>query len=259
MPSPGSVPPSPGRLIAILVIACLVPLGVGALVDVASGDGTLVMSWAGSRGPVGGAPAGDATDGEGDGVEQATPGATGGGSSRPYDFGSTSAAVGRPSTTTTAAVTTTSDTQPSSTRAPSPTTAPPRDPTTTTPPAPAPALTESVIELTNAARGKAGCPALAADERLDAAAQVHSDDMVARDYFAHTSPDGTTFVDRARAAGYPLPGGENIARGPRSPAEVVSGWMDSPGHRANILNCEFTAIGVGLHEGAWVWTQVFGF
>jgi uncharacterized protein YkwD len=86
--------------------------------------------------------------------------------------------------------------------------------------------------------------------------------MVARDFYAHASPDGSRPWDRAAAAGSVLRSiGENIACGQRSPAEVVTGWMNSPGHRANILRREFTHIGVGFAGGGRAgtyWTQVFG-
>jgi uncharacterized protein YkwD len=85
--------------------------------------------------------------------------------------------------------------------------------------------------------------------------------MAARDYFDHTSPDGKDPGDRITAAGYQWTTyGENIARGQQTPAAVMDSWMNSPGHRANILNCSFKEIGLGVHEGSggpW-WTQVFG-
>ncbi|WP_344883656.1 CAP domain-containing protein [Allokutzneria multivorans] len=112
--------------------------------------------------------------------------------------------------------------------------------------------------MVNQARAEAGCSALRIDERLANAAQRHSSDMAERNYFSHTSPDGASFDDRARAAGYPRPGGENIAKGQRSAEQVMESWMQSSGHRANILNCRFTALGVGLDTRGWVWTQVFG-
>ncbi|NIY70674.1 CAP domain-containing protein [Streptomyces malaysiensis] len=123
-------------------------------------------------------------------------------------------------------------------------------------------LTSEVIALTNAERAAAGLAPLAPDPRLAAAAQAHSDDMVARDFYSHTGPEGHQPWDRARAAGATHRGiGENIACGQRSPAEVVRGWMDSPGHRANILKPDFTHIGVGHATGSRAgtyWTQVFG-
>jgi uncharacterized protein YkwD len=140
--------------------------------------------------------------------------------------------------------------------APPTTTTAPR-PTTTTPPA---RTTEQqrVVDLVNAERAKAGCRALIVDQRLVAAAQAHSTDMAVNDYFSHTSPDGSTFADRIRAAGYPSPGAENIAKGYRSADEVMAAWMRSKGHRANILDCTLTAIGVGLDTRGSYWTQDFG-
>ncbi|MEU2717749.1 CAP domain-containing protein [Streptomyces sp. NPDC007205] len=119
-----------------------------------------------------------------------------------------------------------------------------------------------VVALTNAERGRAGLPPLAVDPLLTAAAQAHCADMVARDFYDHTCPDGSQPWDRARAAGSRRRTiGENIACGQRSPAEVVDGWMHSPGHRANILKREFGHIGVGFAGGgraAVYWAQLFG-
>ncbi|MER5295538.1 CAP domain-containing protein [Streptomyces pharetrae] len=119
-----------------------------------------------------------------------------------------------------------------------------------------------VVDLTNHERARAGLRALSVDPALTSAAQAHSADMVARDFYAHTSPDGGRPWDRAAAAGSGLRSiGENIACGQRSPAEVVTGWMNSPGHRANILEPDFTRIGVGFAGGGRAgtyWTQVFG-
>jgi uncharacterized protein YkwD/stress response protein SCP2 len=119
-----------------------------------------------------------------------------------------------------------------------------------------------VVTLTNAERATAGLPPLTADPRLTAAAQAHSDDMSARGFYSHTTPEGGQPWDRAAAAGATHRGiGENIASGQRTAAEVVSGWMTSPGHRRNILKPEFTHIGVGYAAGgrsATYWTQLFG-
>ncbi|WP_328685459.1 CAP domain-containing protein [Streptomyces sp. NBC_00343] len=119
-----------------------------------------------------------------------------------------------------------------------------------------------VVELTNAERARAGLRALAVDPLLAAAAQAHSTDMVARAFYAHTSPDGSQPWDRAAAAGSRRRTiGENIACGQRSAAEVVEGWMNSPGHRANILKPDFTHIGIGFAGGGQTgtyWTQLFG-
>jgi uncharacterized protein YkwD/stress response protein SCP2 len=119
-----------------------------------------------------------------------------------------------------------------------------------------------VIALTNTERAAAGLPPLAPDPLLTTAAQAHSADMVARAFYSHTSPDGSEPWHRAAAAGSARRTiGENIACGQRSPAEVVRGWMNSPGHRANILKPAFTHIGVGFAGGGAAgtyWTQLFG-
>ncbi|MFE7835762.1 CAP domain-containing protein [Streptomyces sp. NPDC057474] len=119
-----------------------------------------------------------------------------------------------------------------------------------------------VITLTNAERAGAGLPPLSPDPLLTNAAQAHSTDMVARAFYAHTSPDGGEPWHRAAAAGSTRRSiGENIACGQRSAAEVVLGWMNSPGHRANILKPGFTHIGIGFAGGGAAgtyWTQLFG-
>lgn len=122
-------------------------------------------------------------------------------------------------------------------------------------------LEEQVLAVTNAERAAAGCGALDMDDRLRSAARGHSQDMAARDYFSHTTPEGASPSDRARAAGWPGGAGENIAMGYRSPEAVMDGWMNSDGHRANLLNCRYTDIGVGVasdDRGRLYWTQKFG-
>ena len=118
-----------------------------------------------------------------------------------------------------------------------------------------------MVALVNAERAKAGCGPLKEDPQLRAAAQGHSDDMAKRDFFSHPNPDGADPGKRTTAAGYKWSTyGENIARGQQTPESVMDSWMKSPGHRANILNCSFKDIGVGIHEGPggpW-WTQNFG-
>ncbi|WP_369275670.1 sigma-70 family RNA polymerase sigma factor [Streptomyces sp. R11] len=133
--------------------------------------------------------------------------------------------------------------------------------TPTPPPAADPVNTpaEQVLAITNAERAKAGCSPLKLDDRLARAAQLHSEDMSANDYFDHTSLDGRSFADRATAQGHPSPGAENIAQGQSSPEAVMNAWMNSPGHRANLLNCSLATMGVGLANDDWTWTQVFGF
>ncbi|WNZ06860.1 CAP domain-containing protein [Streptomyces sp. 11x1] len=119
-----------------------------------------------------------------------------------------------------------------------------------------------VITLTNSERAGAGLPPLSPDPLLTTAAQAHSADMVARAFYSHTSPDGREPWHRAAAAGSTRRSiGENIACGQRSAAEVVRGWMNSPGHRANILKPGFTHVGIGFAGGGAAgtyWTQLFG-
>ncbi|MCX5144763.1 sigma-70 family RNA polymerase sigma factor [Streptomyces sp. NBC_00338] len=127
---------------------------------------------------------------------------------------------------------------------------------------PAPMSTAAqVVALVNKERGAAGCGPLTEDSQLTDAAQRHSDDMAARDFFEHTNPDGADPGQRVTDAGYRWSTyGENIARGQQTPASVMESWMNSPGHRANILNCDFKDIGIGIHQGPggpW-WTQDFG-
>jgi uncharacterized protein YkwD len=155
----------------------------------------------------------------------------------------------------------TTTTRPTTTR-PRPTTTttqPPAPPVTTTTEAPPPSPTDEVLTLVNQARSDNGCDPLTEDDRLTAAARGHSDDMATQGYFSHTTPSGVTFDQRERAAGYPQPGGENIAQGQTSAQQVMTDWMNSEGHRANILNCQFTAIGIGLDTDGWYWTQDFGY
>ncbi|MFJ4366306.1 CAP domain-containing protein [Streptomyces chartreusis] len=125
-----------------------------------------------------------------------------------------------------------------------------------------PRTAAEVVDLTNRERARAGLRPLAADPALSAAAQSYSADMAARAFYSHTSPEGTQPWDRAAAAGSRMRAiGENIACGQRSPAEVVEGWMNSPGHRANILKRDFTHIGIGFAGGGpagTYWTQLFG-
>lgn len=118
-----------------------------------------------------------------------------------------------------------------------------------------------VVALVNAARAEAGCQALRIDRRLRKAAYLHSRDMGRHHYFSHNSRDGGTPWDRIRAAGYTHPAAENIAAGQATPTSVMDAWMHSQGHRDNILNCSYKAIGVGLWKGGGtpVWTQDFGF
>ena len=118
-----------------------------------------------------------------------------------------------------------------------------------------------ILDLLNAERAAHELPPLAWSEEASQAAYIHSQDMHYRDFFAHVNPDGEDPGDRMVKTGveYGL-FGENIARGYESPAQVMAAWMDSPGHRANILEPRFTHVGIGIHTydsgGPW-WTQDF--
>lgn len=148
---------------------------------------------------------------------------------------------------------------------PAPATKKPAAPTTRPPAAPtlsrAAAAEAEVVRLVNQERAKVGCSAVRSDAALAALAGDFSADMAARGFFDHTDPDGDTPWDRAAQAGVNGMGGENIARGQADAAAVMESWMNSDGHRANILNCDYTTLGVGVHfadGGPW-WTQDFGF
>jgi uncharacterized protein YkwD len=123
-----------------------------------------------------------------------------------------------------------------------------------------------VIRLVNQERANNGdLPPLKRDNALDAAAYGHSQDMGVNDFFSHTGSNGSSPWDRMRTAGYYFNyAGENIAGGYSSPQWVMQGWMNSSGHRANILNSSFREIGVGYYydsDGSGYghyWTQNFG-
>jgi uncharacterized protein YkwD len=244
-------PPSLRRLLAVLAAACLVPIAAAAVTGAATGDRVETgdrasgSPTAGDAAPPGTstratAPSSPSSATESDGTSESSP---------PSSAATTTPTDATPSTppTTRAAATTT--TAPATTETQ----------VLAAPPPPSPA--DQVLTLVNEARAKANpaCAPLRADDRLTVAAQAHSDDMAARDYFSHTSPEGDDFVDRATAAGYDSPGGENIAAGYPSAAAVMDGWMGSPEHAANITECAFTAIGVGVNSDGWYWTQVFGY
>ncbi|MDQ0341033.1 putative YkwD family protein [Caldalkalibacillus uzonensis] len=115
-----------------------------------------------------------------------------------------------------------------------------------------------VIELTNAERRRNGLPDLQTDSALSKVAQVKSNDMQQNRYFSHTSPTYGSPFDMIRDFGIDFnSAGENIAQGQPTPEQVVQAWMNSPGHRANILNEGYTHIGVGHNENGHYWTQMF--
>jgi uncharacterized protein YkwD len=121
-----------------------------------------------------------------------------------------------------------------------------------------PALEATTVCLLNVERAQQGLGPLTARDDLASAARAHAQDMVARGYFAHDAPDGTTLLDRLRTAGWlPASGywtaGEDIAWGSGrlgSPREIVTAWMNSAGHRANILGRDFDEVGVSVAAGA---------
>ncbi|MBE3007702.1 CAP domain-containing protein [Microbispora sp. NEAU-D428] len=121
------------------------------------------------------------------------------------------------------------------------------------------AIENEVVRLTNAERAKAGCGPLKHDPRLRAAAYAHSANMSAQNKMEHVL-DGRDPGYRITLAGYTWRAyGENIAKGYGTAQAVVQGWMNSPGHRQNILNCNYTDIGVGyVAAGGPYWTQDFG-
>lgn len=117
---------------------------------------------------------------------------------------------------------------------------------------------EQVVELVNAYRAQYGLSALTADWELARVARYKSQDMHDRGYFAHNSPTYGTPFDMIRRFGLSYrTAGENIAKGYATPQAVVNGWMNSSGHRANILNGSFTKIGVGYVADGHIWTQLF--
>ncbi|GAB2965849.1 CAP domain-containing protein [Saccharothrix stipae] len=133
---------------------------------------------------------------------------------------------------------------------------------TTAPAIAAPTFEDRVLALTNGERSAAGCPALAANAQLAAAAKRHSDDMARTGNFSHTGTDGSTAAQRVTDAGYHFRlMAENIAAGQGTAEEVVSAWMSSESHRANIVNCELRELGVAHSVDGGnkaYWTQDFG-
>lgn len=123
-------------------------------------------------------------------------------------------------------------------------------------------LQGDIVYLTNKQRALHGCKAVHADARLTAAARAHSSYMGRTGSFSHTGSGGSTFGYRIRAAHYPRPLAENIAFGYRSGLDVMKAWLASPGHRANLLNCKATTVGVGAvyaSNGTPYFTQDFGY
>ncbi|MDG0790759.1 CAP domain-containing protein [Cohnella ginsengisoli] len=178
-------------------------------------------------------------------------------------------------------------TAPAATPAPvkptAPTTVPTASPKPTPPPAPAPAPTATpapttspsvpagsgsagsgtsvqksgfaaqVVNLVNQERAKAGLSALKTDAKLTTVADAKAKDMYNNNYFDHTSPTYGSPFDMMKQFGVTYSyAGENIAMGQQSPTEVMTAWMNSAGHKANILNANFKSIGVAYYNGEWV-------
>ena len=116
-----------------------------------------------------------------------------------------------------------------------------------------------VLGLVNGSRAGEGLRALRCDVGLARAARLHAEDMCTQNYFSHDSKDGRKFSDRIRAQGVVYRTiGENIAKGYGTPAQVHQGWMNSPGHRRNIMKSDYDRLGVGYasctHGVYWVQT-----
>jgi uncharacterized YkwD family protein len=117
---------------------------------------------------------------------------------------------------------------------------------------------QKVVELTNQERAKQGLPALQVDAELSKVAKEKSRDMQANNYFSHDSPTYGSPFDMMKQFGVEYSAaGENIAMGQPTPEEVVQAWMNSDGHRKNILSSNYTHIGVGYVENGHYWTQQF--
>ena len=115
-----------------------------------------------------------------------------------------------------------------------------------------------VVELVNEIRVAKGLSALTLNSELSAVARLKSQDMKDNQYFSHTSPTYGSPFDMMKRFGIAYrTAGENIAMGYQTPEAVVDGWMNSDGHRANILNASFTQIGVGYVADGHYWTQMF--
>lgn len=117
-------------------------------------------------------------------------------------------------------------------------------------------IEQQVVDLVNVARAKEGLPPLQLDTQLHNVARAKSEDMSSKNYFSHTSPTYGTPFDMLKQFGITYKtAGENIARGQRTAQDVVDAWLNSEGHRRNILSNSFTHIGVGFYNNYW--TQLF--
>lgn len=120
---------------------------------------------------------------------------------------------------------------------------------------------QQVVDLVNKERAAVGLPALKVNSQLSAVAEKKAEDLRDKNYFDHQSQTYGSPFDMMRQFGITYTAaGENIARGQKTPSEVMNGWMNSPGHRANILNSSYTEIGVGYvtdSRGTTYWVQHF--
>ena len=120
---------------------------------------------------------------------------------------------------------------------------------------------QEVIKLVNKERNAAGLSALAENSRLSEVAQAKAEDMMKNGYFSHTSPTYGSPFEMMKTFGIAYKSaGENIAKGQKTPAAVMNGWMNSSGHRTNILNASFEQIGAGFckdSSGVTYWVQMF--
>ena len=123
------------------------------------------------------------------------------------------------------------------------------------------AIETEVVRLVNAERAKARLAPLAQNWELSRVARYKSQDFIDKKYFAHQSPTYGSPFDMMKNFGIKYTsGGENIAYGQQTPAAVMQSWMNSPGHRGNILSAAYTHIGVGAAKaanGTLYWTQLF--
>lgn len=119
--------------------------------------------------------------------------------------------------------------------------------------APVSSFEEEVVRLVNQERAKQGLSPLTHRADVKNVAEKKAMDLINSNYFSHTSPNYGSPFDMLKSFGISYrSAGENIAKGQRSPQEVMNAWMNSSGHRANILNRNYNGIGVGFYNGAWV-------
>lgn len=250
------------RVLAVTITLALL-LGVGGVSyglyrvangsDLAAGGPTLgVPLSAASSGTPAGSAAATGTEQTASAADSATPSGTPSESSTAAPS-STKAAVKAQGRTTTVPVSTAPSTPPPASAS--------STPSASTPSSPAADVAQQVFTLTNVERVAAGCQPLTWNATLAAVAAAHSADMAANNYLDHNSLNGTTPAQRITAAGYTWTiTAENIAAGQATPADVMASWMASAGHKANILNCSLTELGVGFASGGsygTYWTEDF--